>query len=337
VAVVTILGAGAMGSALTIPLSDRGHEVRLWFTEFDVGILREVSERKPHPRLGIRLPEGVKLYPPEKLEEAVSGADYVVVAVSSRGVLPVSRKLRGLLDSRVPVVVVAKGVEVVEGRPRTMTDIVEEYAGSKSVVYVSGPSLAAELARRVPTFVVYSSRDLGTALKVKQAFETEYYRIEVSDDVLGAELSAALKNVYAIAFGIVRGLCKADSCRNLEASVLSYALAEIAKVIEACGGKRETAYSLSGVGDLYVTAMGGRNSAFGALVGGGLSPREALEEMRKRGVGVVEGYLNAPTLASLLSERGVGRDVAPLFYAVYDVLYEGAEPTIIVNTLTARA
>ena len=126
---------------------------------------------------------------------------------------------------------------------------------------------------------------------------------------------------------------KGGAYNNLKAALITIAVEEMASVVEKCGGRRETVFGLSGLGDLYVTAMGGRNSMLGRLIGGGMSVEEALEEMRKRGVGVVEGYQNAATLAKYLSARDINRETAPLFYSVYSVLHEGLPSEGIIKAL----
>jgi len=325
-----------MGSALTVPLTDGGNKVRLWFTEYDLRIWELVSRGKEHPRIGVKLPGNIELYRPEELANVLDGADYVIMAVSSRGVLPVSERIRDLVEGRnIPVIIVSKGIEVIDDRVLTMTEIVKEYAGTDITVYVSGPSLAVELARRKPTFVVYSSKHIDIARRIKDDFETDYYRIEISDDTLGAEIAAALKNIYAIAYGIVEGMSKRanEIFNNLKAAIIAKALKEMAGIVQACGGKRETVYGLSGIGDLYVTAMGGRNSMFGQLIGSGMSVQEALKEMERRGVGVVEGYRNADTLAKYIAGKGVKKEEARLFYAVYSILYENAPREHVIEAL----
>ncbi len=186
---IAILGAGAMGSALTVPISERGHEIRLWFTKYDMPIYNEVSRGKPHPRIKVMLPDTVKLYKPDELKDVLSDADVIIVAVSSQGVLPISKLVRetvGVPDS--PILIVSKGIEVVNGRTMTMSEIVLKYTGSDKVIYVGGPSLAAELANKRPTYVVYASGYPDIALEIARAFETEYYRIDVTSDVTGVEL-----------------------------------------------------------------------------------------------------------------------------------------------------
>ena len=332
---ITILGAGAMGAALTVPATENGHSVGLWFTEYDLGIYEAVMRGEPHPRIKVKLPGSVRLYRPEEFDEAVASADLLILAVSSQGVYPVSKTLsRALSVGEVPVAVVSKGIELVEGEPMTMAEVVAKYSGTHRVVYVSGPSLAAELAARRPTFTVYSSENRADAERFKEAMETGYYRISLSSDVLGASLSAALKNPYAIAYGIVDGM-EGGGYNNLKAALVAHILGEMAGIVERLGGRRETVYSLSGIGDVYVTMMGGRNSMFGRLIGSGLTVEEALREMERRGVGVVEGYRNSETLIRYLEARGLGRSDAPILYTVYEILHRGAPRESLIETLVS--
>ncbi len=333
---ITILGAGAIASALIMPLTDRGHEIRLWFTEYDMFIYEKVSRREPHPRTKVVLPDKVKLYKPEELGKALMDTDVIIIAVSSRGVLPVSRRIRETVGSpEAPLVIVAKGLEVIEGKVMTMTEITSKYTGSDNIVYVGGPSLAVELANKRPTYVVYASGKIGLADHLAREFQTHYYKITTTDDVTGLELSAALKNIYAMAYGMVEGYLEAQGIvnRNLKAAVLSRGIEEMALIVSLCGGRKDTVYGLGGLGDLYVTALGGRNSMFGNLLGRGLSVEEALKEMERRGVGVVEGYRNAETIRKFLQERNIPPDKTPLFNAVYSILYENKPVNALLNSI----
>lgn len=333
---ITILGAGAIASALVIPLTDRGHKVKLWFTEYDMFIYEKVSRNEPHPRTKVVLPSYIELYKPKELDMALSNTDVIVIAVSSRGVLPVSEMIRKAIGSPgAPLVVVAKGLEVIEDRVMTMTEIVSKYTGSNNIIYVGGPSLAIELANRRPTYVVYASRKMDLADRIAKEFQTNYYKITVTDDVLGLELSAALKNIYAMAYGIVEGYLEAHETinKNLKAAVLSRSIEEMATIVNLCGGKKDTVYGLGGLGDLYVTALGGRNSMFGNLLGRGLSVEEALKEMERRGVGVVEGYRNAEIIEKFLDEKDISSDKTPIFNAVHGILYENKPIEVLFNSI----
>ncbi len=333
---VTILGAGAMGSALTIPLCDRGHEIRLWFTEYDEQIYEIVSKNNPHPRIKVKIPSSVSFFRPNQLASALEDTDCIIIAVSSKGVPVISRMIREAVGKlNVPIAIVSKGIEVVDGKAKTMSEIVKEYTRHDRVVYIGGPSLAFELARRLQTHVVYASRYIEDAVKLKESFETNYYRINVTRDVTGVEISAALKNIYAMAYGIIEGYLRRQGLvnNNLKAAILSKSVNEMARIVKLCGGEEVTVYGLAGLGDLYVTSLGGRNSMFGQLLGEGLSVTEALEEMKRRGVGVVEGVKNAKTIHMYIKDRGIKRENAPIFYAIYDILYEGAGIEILLNAV----
>ena len=333
---IAVLGAGAIASALVMPLTDRGHEVRLWFTEYDMFIYEKVSRGESHPRTGVVLPKGIKLYRPEELENALDGVDAIIIAVSSRGVLPVSKMIRDTMGSpKVPLIVVAKGLEIVDDKVMTMTEIASKYTGSSKIVYVGGPSLAKELARRMHTYVVYAAKEKKLAEKISNNFKTSYYNITITDDVIGLELSAALKNIYAMAYGIIEGYLESRGIvnNNLKAAALSRGVEEMALIVSLCGGRRDTVYGLGGLGDLYVTALGGRNSMFGNLLGRGLSVKEALKEMERRGVGVVEGYRNAETIRKFLSDRNISPENTPIFNAVYGILYENNPIEALINSI----
>jgi len=334
---ITILGAGAMGSALTIPLADNGHDIKLWFTEFDKPILNALAQGREHPRLKTRLPKEISLYGPSSLKEAVEDSEVIVIAVSSKGVYPITQRLRdvGGYEGKI-VMTVTKGIEEFNGEFMTMTQVISKNLGGVDIVFVSGPSLAAELSRRMPTHVVYSSVREEVALEAKKIFETQYYRISVTSDVIGTELCAALKNPYAIAYGIVEGYSAKNSVegyKNLRASMITKSVSEMAEIVSRLGGKKETAFGLSGFGDLYVTCLGGRNGLFGRLLGSGLSVEEAFKEMKARNLGVVEGYANALTLHNFLLRKGIGPRDAPIIHTVYKILYEGYDATKVINVL----
>jgi len=326
-----------MGSALTIPLVDNGHHVKLWFTEYDKPILNALTQNKEHPRLKVHLPKEISLYEPSNMKRAVEGSEIVVIAVSSRGVHPVTEQLRNLggYEGKI-IMTITKGIEEIGGEFMTMTQVIRRNLGDVDIVFVSGPSLAAELSRRMPTYVNYSSLKYEAALRAKKVFETEYYRISVTNDVIGTELCAALKNPYAIAYGIVEGFSArnpAGGYRNLRASMIAKSVNEMAEIISRLGGRKETAYGLSGFGDLYVTCLGGRNGIFGRLLGSGLSVDEALKEMKARNLGVVEGYVNSLTLHNFLVREGISYDDAPIIHTIYNILHEGHEVTEIINAL----
>ena len=325
---VSILGAGAMGSALTIPLSDNGNEVLLWGTEYDVDILKKVERGEEHPRIGVKLPDDVEILYPDQLEKALE-ADIIVLAVSTEGVMSVFTRIKSGIEDSI-LITISKGLIEEEHHIYTIPEAIwkEDIRMRHKLVAITGPSIAKEVAKRAPTRVVFSSKNLKTARKAVKAFKTKYYGIEITDDIIGAELTSALKNVYSIAISWIRGYEERFNMdlSNAKGVLATMAINEIAIFVEDAGGRRETAYGLSGFGDLIATFRGGRNGMLGELLGKGYSIAEALEELKRRGVGVIEGYVNGRRAYNLLKQlemRGkASEDDFPLLKAIYEVLYE---------------
>jgi glycerol-3-phosphate dehydrogenase (NAD(P)+) len=323
---VAVLGAGAMGAALTVPLVDNGNTVALWGTEYDREILDRVKKGKPHPRLGVTLND-VEVYYPESLQVAVNDSDVVLLAVSTDGVLPVFREIKDLIDGKL-LITVAKGLLENNKRILTVPEAiwVEKPEMKNATVAITGPSIAKEVAKRMPTKVVFSSEDVRAAIRVKKVFKTDYYGVEISPDIRGTEITSALKNVYSIAIAWVRGheQLYGVEMSNAKGVIATKAIDEISRLIELAGGNRMTAFGLSGFGDLIATFRGGRNGMLGELLGRGLSVEEALDELRKRGVGVIEGYGTAKKAYKLVKTlRGSNSEIEdfPLLKNIYEVLY----------------
>ena len=320
--IVSILGAGAMGSALSVPLVDNGNEVRIWGTEFDTEILKSISAGREHPRLGVKL-NGVEIFWPEQLEKCLENAEVVLLGVSTDGVLPVLSKILPHLEDQY-IVLISKGLIDFDGSVLTVPEAVWRLKHDlrERTVAITGPAIAREVANRMPTTVVFSSPSESSANKMKKIFETEYFGVEVTTDIIGTEITSALKNVYSIAIAWIRGY---ESRKNVEMSnakgvIATRAINEMAELIEILGGGRETAFGLSGFGDLIATFRGGRNGMLGELLGKGLSIDEAMEELERRGVGVVEGYKTAEKAYRLSSK--INADTK-LLDSIYRVLYEG--------------
>ncbi len=325
---IAILGAGAMGSALSIPLTDNGNEVRIWGTEFDVEILKKIEKGEEHPRIGVKL-ENVEIYYPDQLDKAMDGADVILLGVSTEGVLPIFSKISDSLQEQY-LILISKGLLEIDNEVLTIPEAIWKIKDLRErTVAITGPAIAREVAKRMPTRVVFSSENIDAARAMKEIFETKHYGVEVSDDVKGTEITSALKNVYSIAIAWIRGY---ESVHNVEMSnakgvIATKAINEIASIIELLGGDRMTAFGLSGFGDLIATFRGGRNGMLGELLGKGYKAREALDELARRGVGVIEGYGTAKKAYKLLQKlRKIGKageEDFPLLENIYQVLYEG--------------
>lgn len=327
--IVSILGAGAMGSALSVPLVDNGNEVRIWGTEFDRDILNLITTGKEHPRLGVRL-EGVEFFWPEQLEECLDNSEVILLGVSTEGVIPVMNNILPYLKDQY-LILISKGLIEFNGDILTVPEAVWRLKKElkERTVAITGPAIAKEVAKRMPTKVVFSSVNIDAAKEMKRIFETKHYGIEVSTDIIGTEIASALKNVYSIAISWIRGY---ESAHNVEMSnakgvIATKAINEIASFIQTLDGDKMTAFGLSGFGDLIATFRGGRNGMIGELLGKGYTAEQALEELKRRGVGVIEGYRTAlmayKLLGKLESEGKTDKEQFPLLRNIYQVLYEG--------------
>ena len=320
---ITVMGSGGWGTALALLLLENGNDVTLWsYHEAESKILRETHE---NPMLkGVALPEELKFTTDLA---AVKGCGLVVLATPSFAVRSTAAQLKDLMDPGTIVVSVSKGIEK-DSSLRLSQVIEQELDGKCPVVVLSGPSHAEEVGRRVPTAVVSASEDRAAAELVQDLFMNERFRVYASDDVIGVELGAALKNVIALCAGCCDGMGCGD---NTKAALMTRGLTEIARLVVAMGGRKETVAGLAGVGDLIVTctSMHSRNRRAGILIGQGTPPEQAVKEIGM----VVEGYYAAVTATTLANKLGVEM---PIAQAAYEVLYEGRDAHLVLTELMTR-
>ena len=320
---ISVMGSGGWGTALALVLLENGHDVTLWsYTEAESNLLKEQRE---NPMLkGVPLPEELKL---TSDSSCVKGCGAVVLATPSFAVRTTARTVAPLLDPGAVLVSVSKGIE--KDTSLTLTDaIAQEVGKDHPIVALSGPSHAEEVGRRVPTAVVSASQDRSAAELVQDLFMNERFRVYASDDVVGVELGAALKNVIALCAGVCDGMGFGD---NTKAALMTRGLTEIARLGVAMGGRRETFAGLTGVGDLIVTctSMHSRNRRCGILIGKGTPAEQAVKEIGA----VVEGYYAAATARALAQKAGVEM---PITEAAYQVLYHGKDPHVVIVELMTR-
>ncbi|MFC1642275.1 2-dehydropantoate 2-reductase N-terminal domain-containing protein [Myxococcota bacterium] len=318
-AIVTVLGAGMMGSALCVPLADAGHEVRLVGTHLDQEIVRSLQARGYHPKLALELPGAVRPFAVQELGQALAGAHLVGVGVSSAGVRWAGEQLRPHLRPDQRVVMISKGLEWDGDRLWLLPDLLAESwpAALRSVVQptaVAGPCIAGELARRVETCVVLTGHDLSQLREVRQLLGTSYYHLWLSSDLTGVQVCAALKNAYAMGVGLAAGLHEKAgglgggvAMHNYEAAVFAQATLEIQCLATALGGRPTTLVGLAGTGDLNVTCNAGRTSRFGTLLGLGLSPSQAVERMGGSTLECLDILRVLNEALPVLAERGLLR------------------------------
>lgn len=321
---ISVLGAGSWGTALAVLLYENGHEVTLWsIDKHEVAMIteqREQTEKLP----GVRIPEGIKVT--SELEDNMKGRDILVLAVPSIYIRSTAKSMASFVEDGQVIVNVAKGIE--ESTLMNMTDVIEDEMPQARVGVLSGPSHAEEVGRRIPTTVVAGAHDKETAELIQDAFMNSYFRVYTSPDMVGIELGGALKNVIALAAGIVDGLGFGD---NTKAALITRGIAEITRLGTAMGGRVETFAGLSGIGDLIVTCTSthSRNHNAGYLIGQGKTYQEAMDEVKM----VVEGVYSAKAALALAKKYNVE---VPITEQVNRVLFEDVSAKDAVPSLLLR-
>ena len=297
-----VLGAGSWGTALAIHLGSMGHDVALWGR--DRALLTAMAERRSNPTYLPNVTFPAPLRPTSCMKTAVTEARHVVVAVPSHGLRAVVRAAAPDLPPGAILVSATKGIEP-DSLKRMSQILHDETGGRHPVVVLSGPSFAAEVARRLPTALVAASSDEAALRAVQDEFRGPLFRLYGSTDVVGVEISASMKNIIAIAAGVVEAL---GLGHNAMAALITRGLAEISRLSFAMGGERETASGLSGLGDLVLTCTGSlsRNRHVGLELGRGKSLEEILSSMRM----VAEGVRTTPAALELGRQYGVEMPIA---------------------------
>ena len=331
---VAILGTGVTCTALSVPLADNGHDVRLVGTHLDREIIDSIKTSSVHPGVGELLPASVKAYQLEEAPEAFAGAEIVLSGVNSFGVRWAGELLAGLLPDGALVIAIAKGLAAgPDGELRILTDVLtDSWSGSQrashSVAAIAGPMIAGEVAARRDTCVVFAGRDQAALDRLASAFRTDTYRVWTSTDLVGCEVCAALKNCYALGVGLAHGVLETpgtsegpDRLHNYEAALFAQGAAEMRHMAALLGGNPDTAGWLPGVGDMYVTSIGGRNVQVGRLLGAGARFEEASARL---GHPTLEGAAAireiGEALPKLASRGMVSPEDFPLLRHLYEVI-----------------
>ncbi len=321
---IGVLGAGSWGTALAIVLAKNGHEVELWSAvKSEVDMLIEHREHKDRlPK--VKLPDSIQIE--RTLEKACKEKDLLVFAVASPYVRSTAKLCAPFIKEGQIIVNVAKGIE--EASLMTLSEILEEELPSTDVAVLSGPSHAEEVSKEIPTTVVVGAKTKKTAMIIQEIFMNDVFRVYTSPDIIGIELGGSIKNVIALAAGVIDGLELGD---NTKAALMTRGIAEMSRLGTAMGGKLETFSGLSGIGDLIVTCTSkhSRNRNAGYLMGKGYTAKEAMEEVKQ----VVEGVYSAK--AALLLSRKYNVSM-PIVEEVNLVLFEDKSTKDALNDLFSR-
>ena len=314
---IIIIGAGAMGSAFAFPCLDNNHDIHIVGTHLENNFIENLKKNKNlHPGLNIKIPDKIKIFKFDKLDELLSSkVDLIVLGISSKGIDWVADQLIRLFKGKhLPnLLMLTKGLSVYKNNYELLVDklnrlLLDKGISKTNISAVGGPCLAAGLANRVHSSVVIANKDINIAKKIADMLNTSYYHTSYSDDLNGVEVSAAIKNIFSMAVGAAKGLCGkniSDDVReknyfNTASALMKQSIFEMEIFVEHLKGKKETVKGLAGLGDLYVSSGGGRNAKMGAYIGEGLTFSEAKKTKMEKVT--VEGADLAKEIAKKVNE-----------------------------------
>lgn len=328
--IITIVGAGMMGSAIGIPAAHNGHEVRLVGTPLDREIIEHARETGMHLTMKRKLPDSYKYYQFEQMQEALEGADLMVGGVSSFGVDWFCENVLKVVDPALPILTVTKGMmDDEQGNLHVYPELFEEKSGHRGLKLnaVGGPCTSYELADLDYTEVTFCGEDMDLLRKIRAMFETDYYHVSISNDVIGVEAAVAMKNAYALGVTLAVGLAEKRDGKigalhfNSQAALFGQSAKEMKKLLSWMGAREESL--MLGIGDLYVTVYGGRTRKIGTLLGRGLTFDEAMDEL--------QGVTLESIVIATRSARAVQKKIAageleakdfPLLQHIYEIIVE---------------
>jgi glycerol-3-phosphate dehydrogenase (NAD(P)+) len=322
---ISVLGAGSWGTALSVHLGRVGHDVQLWAR--DRALVDDLRVRRANAVYlpDVALPPSVSVT--NDLDSALAGCEIVVIAVPSHGLRALARAAAARIEPRAILVSAAKGLES-DTYLRMSEVIAQELGSDRPTVVLSGPSFAIEVARQLPTAVLAASVDAHATEVVQREFRGSYFRLYGSADVIGVEMGGAMKNVIAIAAGVVEGL---GLGHNALAGLITRGLAELTRLACAAGGRRETLAGLSGLGDLVLTCTGdlSRNRHVGLELARGRSVHDILAGMKM----IAEGVRTTGAALALGARYGVE---LPIAAQVAEVLAGRADVRTALDALMLR-
>ena len=289
---IVIIGAGAMGSAFSLPCLDNNHDVNIVGTHLENHFIDNLKDKRYlHPGLNTNIPLEVKIFKFNKFDEILkSNVDLIVLGISSKGIEWVADQLCRLYkEKQMPnILMLTKGLSIHNNKYELLVDKLERLLSTRgiskiNISAVGGPCLASGLANRIHSSVVIANKDIQTAKNIADMLNTNYYHTSYSDDLNGVEVAAAIKNIFSMAVGAAKGLCsnnvseeiREKNYLNTASALIKQSIHEMEIFVEHLNGKKETVKGLAGLGDLYVSSGGGRNAKMGAYIGEGLTFTEA--------------------------------------------------------------
>ena len=289
---IVVIGAGAMGTAFAFPCLDNNHDINIIGTHLEDNFIDSVLKNKRlHPGLNTFIPEGINLIKFEKFDSIFTvKVDLIVLGISSKGIEWVADQLSRVYKGKnLPnLLMLTKGLSIHNDNYELLVDKLERLLSVKGIKEVNtsavgGPCLATGLANKVHSSVVIANRDISVAKKIASLLNTYYYHTTYSDDLKGVEVSAAIKNIFSMAVGAAKGLCSSNITEevreknylNTASALIKQSVQEMEIFVEFLKGKKETVKGLAGLGDLYVSSGGGRNSLMGSYIGQGMTFSEA--------------------------------------------------------------
>jgi len=289
---IVIIGAGAMGTAFAFPCLDNNHDINIVGTHLENDFIDQLNKNnRLHPGLNTEIPQGINILKFDQFDAIFkSNVDLIVLGISSKGIEWVADQLFKIYNNKkLPdILMLTKGLSIYQNNYELLVDKLERLLSTKgikeiNISAVGGPCLATGLANRVHSSVVIANKDVSTAKKIASMLNTNYYHTSFSDDLHGVEVCAAVKNIFSMAVGAAKGLCSKNASNeireknylNTASALIKQSVQEMEIFVEHLKGKKETVKGLAGLGDLYVSSGGGRNSKMGSYIGEGMTFSEA--------------------------------------------------------------
>lgn len=321
---LTFLGSGSFGTALAVIFSNYDFKIKMFDRNMDV--VNGINEKRKNIKYlkNIHIPE--KIIATNDINNAINDSDIIFFAVPSHAVREISKQIKDKIDSKSVIVCLSKGIE--QNTHKRLSEILEEELPHNPIVILSGPSHAEEIALRKPTALVSTSKDMKFAELIRDTLSNDVLRIYTNSDIVGVEIGGSMKNVIALAIGIITGMGYGD---NSSAAIITRSLQDIVKMGVSLGGKLETFFGLTGIGDLIVTCLSehSRNRKCGLLIGKGMKLDEAIKEIGM----VVEGVNACKIFYEIAKEKNIE---VPIIESLYDVLFNNKDLRSIEGKLMSR-